>query len=87
MDLSDLMTKMGLSETQYPPEQGLIVTGIEKIWKFSFEFDERNLRDETDKKNNMATGEQGIERVLKKLEKAQKFRNKTPTTATNRYLL
>lgn len=87
VDLSDLMTKMGLSDTEYPSEQELIVDGIKKIWTFSFDFDERNLHNETDKQENRNTGEEGIKTVLKNLKKAQKFRNKTPTTATNRYLL
>lgn len=87
MDLSGLMTKMGLSETEYPSEQELIVDGIKKIWTFSFDFDERNLHNETDKQENRNTGEEGIKTVLKNLKKAQKFRNKTPATATNRYLL
>lgn len=87
MKLSDLMEKMALSETEYPPEQSLIVDGIKKIWTFSFEFDERYLRYENDKQQNMERGENGIKEVLKRLKGEQKIRNKRATIGTNRYLL
>lgn len=87
MKLSDFMEKMGLSETEYPPEQSLIVDGIKKIWTFSFEFDERYLRNENDKQQNMERGENGIREVLKRLKGVQKIRNERATTETNRYLL
>lgn len=84
MKLSDFMEKMGLSETEYPPEQSLIVDGIKKIWTFSFEFDERYLRNENDKQQNMERGENGIKEVLKRLKGVQKIRNERATTETNR---
>lgn len=87
INLSDLMEKMGLSETEYPPEQSLIVDGIKKIWKFSFEFDERHLGNEIDKQQKLESGEKGIKKVLKKLKSVQKFRNENETTEMNRYLL
>lgn len=87
MELSDLMEKMALSETEYPPEQSLIVDGIKNIWTFSFEFDERYLRNENDKQLNMERGENGIKEVLQRLKGEQKIRNKRATIGTNRYLL
>lgn len=85
MKLSDLMEKMALSKTEYPPEQSLIVDGIKKIWTFSFEFDERYL--EIDKQQNMERGENGIKEVLQRLKGVQKIRNKRATIERNRYLL
>lgn len=84
MKLSDLMEKMALSKTEYPPEQSLIVDGIKKIWTFSFEFDERYLRYENDKQQNMERGENGIKEVLKRLKGEQKIRIKRATIGTNR---
>lgn len=83
-ELSAFMSMLGLSNIAYPREQNLIVNGIQKLWTFSFEFDSRNLINESDKQDNMRRGEEGIERVFRILKKQQNKRDVMPTTEMKR---